>query len=73
MALLIKVIHQGDPVSLAPVEFFFDGIRRYERHTDEHGEVHFHPCPGSNVHVAVSGKRQGVYTCRDGGTVTVEI
>jgi hypothetical protein len=73
MALLIKVTHAGEPVSLAPVELFFDGIRRYERHTDKDGEIRFEPCPGADVHVAIDGKRRGVYSCREGGTVTVEV
>lgn len=72
MALTIRILVDGEPFPIAPVEMYFNGATRLEDFTDARGEIIVDPCPWVNVHVTVVGIPKGVHRCHDGGEVVIE-
>jgi hypothetical protein len=72
MALIIRILDEGEPVIHVPVVMFFDGSQRIERVTDDNGEIELNPCPGSSVHLTIDGDPHGIEICYDGMELEID-
>jgi hypothetical protein len=72
MALIIRVLDEGEPVITTPVAMLFDGSIRRNEFTDHRGEISIDPCPGSSVHLTINGVDHGVHVCYDGMELNID-